>query len=410
MARDAVADKSDGTKDPKQAKVRLVIFSFGLLEQGGGFEGYVIETAKVLADMPDLFEVTIVTASNKLVERLQRILKFYYFGRHDEASIYRENTDGIRKRLGRANYRHVDSLSELVAVINEHNLLHTKNELIELGILRLIRGRLQPPITIGIHTPVHYPYTATLQDRLHNLLYINEFYGDILRRAAAVKVNTPADVDYLQRRFGLQNMTIVRSAFSTGSARQDRHNGTPLRVLYVGRLNRQKGVGELIRIIEQLRTTPDYQFLFKIAGSGDQAYAAKLRELSLASNNVEYVGHIPSDKVHELYDWADVTVAPSYYETLNRVVAETAAAGKIAVATDIPGPRDLITHGITGYLLPLNVERFVETLVELARMKKSDPELFYAMGMAGRNMLAINYSPEKSLKDTINYFADAAGV
>jgi glycosyltransferase involved in cell wall biosynthesis len=67
--------------------------------------------------------------------------------------------------------------------------------------------------------------------------------------------------------------------------------------------------------------------------------------------SVEYVGRL-SDVV-PLFAEADLLVFPSYYrEGVPRVVMEAAATGLATVAFDVPGVREAVKHGETGYLVP----------------------------------------------------------
>ena len=50
----------------------------------------------------------------------------------------------------------------------------------------------------------------------------------------------------------------------------------------------------------------------------------------------------------------DLFVLPSVWEGLPTVILESMACGISVVATDIPGTRELITHGRTGWLVPPN--------------------------------------------------------
>lgn len=56
--------------------------------------------------------------------------------------------------------------------------------------------------------------------------------------------------------------------------------------------------------------------------------------------------------MHSLYCAADVVVSSSHYETLPTTLIEGQAAGAIPVAFDSGGQRDIIDHGVTGYLAP----------------------------------------------------------
>ena len=60
----------------------------------------------------------------------------------------------------------------------------------------------------------------------------------------------------------------------------------------------------------------------------------------------------PSDDMPSVYARADAVVLPSYREGMPRSLLEAAAMGLPAVATDVPGCREVVTHGVDGLLVP----------------------------------------------------------
>jgi glycosyltransferase involved in cell wall biosynthesis len=390
---------------PPSKTVKLAFFSFGILEQGGGCEDELIDTASKITTFAPNISVTAVTSTPKLTKRLQYLLSAYYFRKPSADSIYREPSDHVRKRLGEASYVQFNTLSELSRIINNSEVIYTKNEILELFILKLIARKIKKPLVVKIATAIHYPYTVSRADKLHNFLYGSQFYKWLLRDAAAIRVNNVDDRNYLKEHFGLTNVFLGHNAFEVQQGRQIQNNDQTLRVLFVGRMTTQKGTDILLQIISLLKQRGNLKsFEFKIAGSGEEEVEQRVKYQSVTHDNIEYLGHVHAKEMRSLYDWSDVTIIPSYYETLNRVAAETAAAGKIAICTDIPGPREIVHDNKTGYLLPLNATAFVNKLEEVLEMKNQNPTSFYAMGNQAQRKILQEFSPTSVYSTLSNLF------
>lgn len=86
-------------------------------------------------------------------------------------------------------------------------------------------------------------------------------------------------------------------------------------------------------------------------------------------------------EVARFYQAMDIFVLPSYHEGMPRSIMEAMASGKPVVATDIPGCREEVVHGETGYLVPVaDSEALSQAIFALLR----DPELARRMGQAGQ--------------------------
>ena len=92
---------------------------------------------------------------------------------------------------------------------------------------------------------------------------------------------------------------------------------------------------------------------------------ATLRQWSTLPG-VRWLG--PSDDMPAVYAQDDLVVLPSYREGMPRSLLEAAAMGLPAVATDVPGCRHIVTHGVNGLLCQV----------------KSAESLRQALGAAGR--------------------------
>ncbi|BAZ94545.1 glycosyltransferase [Thiohalobacter thiocyanaticus] len=138
-------------------------------------------------------------------------------------------------------------------------------------------------------------------------------------------------------------------------------------VVMLGRLLNQKGIPEFERIARRVRKEIP-QARFCLAGEEEPNHpdSVSMDWLSKASD-VEYLGRL-SDVV-PLLEKADLLLFPSYYrEGVPRVVMEAAATGLATVAFDVPGVREAVRNGETGYLVPeRDVEAMTVRVLELLR-------------------------------------------
>lgn len=112
---------------------------------------------------------------------------------------------------------------------------------------------------------------------------------------------------------------------------------------FVGRLNRDKGVDDLLRAFFDLN---DRSKLLLIGYSSeidtlDQSLLTKARE------NHRIIFHDSVSDIERYYAAIDVLMLPSYREGFGNVVIEAAAVGTPAIVSDIPGPTDAIIRGKT---------------------------------------------------------------
>jgi glycosyltransferase involved in cell wall biosynthesis len=125
----------------------------------------------------------------------------------------------------------------------------------------------------------------------------------------------------------------------------------PFRFLLVGRLLWDKGVAEYVaaaRIVRAAHPEVKCQILGPLGVNNRTAVPSAALEGWQAEDLVEYLGE--SDDVRLAIGQADCIVLPSYREGLPRSLLEGAALAKPLIATDVPGCRDVVVDGETGYL------------------------------------------------------------
>ena len=114
-------------------------------------------------------------------------------------------------------------------------------------------------------------------------------------------------------------------------------------VLYVGRLEKAKGIDVLLDAVETLR------WPCILVGRSD-GYIEK--ELAKHPDvDVTLMGVLPKRELSEVFEKSDVFVLPSRSELTSLVVREAQLAGVPVVATNVGGMSEIITNGVSGLLV-----------------------------------------------------------
>ena len=170
----------------------------------------------------------------------------------------------------------------------------------------------------------------------------------------------------------------------------------PPTFLYLGRLKRYKGVEAALRALWWARRTrPD--LTLEIAGQGDDRPRLERVAQSLGLGDaVRFLGFVPEEDKRRLLRQAWAVVFSSPKEGWGITNVEAAACGTPALASDSPGLRESVRHGVTGYLVPHGDWRaLADRMLALA----ADPELVARLGRTARSF-AQGFSWEAAARAT----------
>jgi len=177
--------------------------------------------------------------------------------------------------------------------------------------------------------------------------------------------------------------------------------GTPV-ILLAGRLLWDKGIGVLVEAARILRARISARVV--LVGEPDSGNPATVDTTMLKQWHQEGViewwgwrSDMPS-----VYNQAHVVALPTAYgEGVPTALLEAAACGRPVVASDIPGCRDVIQEGVTGFLVPPNnPQALAEALERLAL----DSQLRSKMGAAGRLSVLENFTHERINAATLEVY------
>jgi glycosyltransferase involved in cell wall biosynthesis len=158
----------------------------------------------------------------------------------------------------------------------------------------------------------------------------------------------------------------------------------------VGRLWHQKRIKDLIWAADLLKVIRDDVHLLIIGEGPLRESLEEFRDACQIQDKVHFLG--PRNDVMRLMPHFSLLWLASDYEGLPNVVMEAMSAGVPVVATDIPGTRDLVVHGETGFLASVGDRA---NLARLAHKLLEDPAMRAKFGAAGRERVATEFSVER---------------
>jgi glycosyltransferase involved in cell wall biosynthesis len=164
--------------------------------------------------------------------------------------------------------------------------------------------------------------------------------------------------------------------------------------ILIGRLLWDKGVAEYVEAARSIKARyphARFQLLGPVGVDNPSAISRTDVEEWTRENVVEYLGE--AHDVRPLIAAADCVVLPSYREGVPRTLMEASAMGRPIVATDVPGCREVVEHGVTGLLC--DVKSASSLASQLERMLTSSPAERAAMAQHGREKVAREFDEKQ---------------
>jgi glycosyltransferase involved in cell wall biosynthesis len=173
------------------------------------------------------------------------------------------------------------------------------------------------------------------------------------------------------------------------------------RIAFVGRLSPVKGIEVLLEAFEGLQGREDMADLeLVVAGSGEPAYAARLRERARAiSPRIRFVGTLDDAGVRDLLSSAMMSVVASLcYDNLPNAILESLAAGTPVAASDLGSMAEVLRGTDAGFLFPPGDPR---ALADGLARALSRPDTLARMSRSAVELARGRYSPESHLADLL---------
>jgi glycosyltransferase involved in cell wall biosynthesis len=195
------------------------------------------------------------------------------------------------------------------------------------------------------------------------------------------------------------NVHLVPNAIERGElVEQERSYNTdrPLRLVYIGRLVRAKGLFEVIDALVQLDRA-GRKFSLSIAGGGsDEAELLAATRKAGLTDRVTFLGSVFNAKKQQLWLASDLFVFPTYAEGLPYSLLEAMAAGCVPITTPVGAIPDVMRDGEHGLFVPPKDAQAVANAVAAI---DDDRERMIRMAGAARRRIADYYTVERLVDD-----------
>ena len=169
-----------------------------------------------------------------------------------------------------------------------------------------------------------------------------------------------------------------------------------IRFLYLGRIMREKGVDELFSAMRRLKSEYGDGVRFDFVGFFEDDYKQAIETME-QEGILHFYGFQENPK--PFYEAAHCVVLPSWHEGMSNVLLEGAATGRALVCSDIPGCREAVTEGKTGFLCTVKDEeslyQSMKAFLELSQEERAE------MGAAGREKMKQEFDRSKVVESAI---------
>lgn len=280
--------------------------------------------------------------------------------------------------------------------------------------------RARPPVVIRLHTPLALVRLMNGEPLGGDCKRTIRLERTAVRRAAAVTapsralVSACTEAGYRARGFAVQVIPhgIDSSVFSP-EPRERSPNGAP-EVLFCGRLETRKGIGDLLRALPDVaRRIPEARFVFVGADTrtapGGRSWREVIEEQARGTgieDRVRVAGFLPREELPSYYRAANVVVAPSPFEAFGLVYLEALACGCPVVGCAAGGFPEIVTDGCEGRIVPPHDSAaLADALVEVLEC----PAEADAMGRRGRTRAEKEFTLERVAVRTAGLYEDVVG-
>ena len=229
---------------------------------------------------------------------------------------------------------------------------------------------------------------------------VSVMYRSALRKAGTVFFENEENAQFFLHKniISAQQMKVLPGA----GINLDEYPYVPMKddgvcsFLFVGRIMKEKGVDEFFAAAKRLKQEYGDSVEFHVVGSFEESYKSIMDELE-QSGVVKYHGY--QSDMKPFYAMAGCVVLPSYHEGMSNVLLEAAASGRPLITSNIPGCREAVKDGISGFLCECkNTDSLLDAMMRVIMLSADERA---QMGCAGRKLMEETFGKEKVVEETI---------
>ena len=155
-----------------------------------------------------------------------------------------------------------------------------------------------------------------------------------------------------------------------------------LKFLFVGRIMRDKGFGELLKAINILHNENPL-ITMDVVGDYEEKEWKTLLQANENAGAIHYHGY--QTDIRPFYSNAHCIVLPSYHEGMANVLLEASATGRPVIATNVPGCQETFNENVTGFgCRPKDTDSLLEAMHKFIALSMTE---HIKMGLSARKKM-----------------------
>lgn len=164
-------------------------------------------------------------------------------------------------------------------------------------------------------------------------------------------------------------------------------------VLFLGRLEKEKGIYDLLRIVPDiLKVVPDAVFF--LGGDGDIEQCRSIVNERDLNEHVRILGWILAEEKEKYFKKSSIFILPSYYEGMPMAVLEAMSYGLATISTNTGGIPQIIDEGINGFCVEAGD---LETITDRLELLLASMPLRKKLGQEGRKKILCKFNAKENI-------------
>jgi len=278
--------------------------------------------------------------------------------------------------------------------MDEYDIIHTHNEHSSAAMAAAYyRMRYSVPMVLTCHGQLTFGDWA--KDRAERI-YSRSIGKILLSRCDRVVVNSEDDHDYILSLKSVDpyRIVVLHNAIDPAFFDQFPRGSAPplsesdVKILYVGRLIKRKGLEWLIKALaEVVKTCPRAEISCTLVGGGEDAlfFRTMVQDLDMG-DCVHFAGSVADQELVSFYQRSNLFILPSLSEVCPTVALEAMYFGIPVISTNIPGIKDHFAD-VAVLVPPRNEHALARAIMDLIE----DPDRAAKLGKDGQNLVRHKY-------------------
>ena len=225
----------------------------------------------------------------------------------------------------------------------------------------VILGGIPAIIASTLNSIGYFIYLAGFEERVISIRYGTGFLSQVVRlvfrflktfilRKAKYMIGVSSELLAENKKYSAKPFIITPNFVDLEAfvpAPEKSEFNKPIRFVYAGRLEHEKGAEVLLDALKILGPRKDYEM--RIAGWG--IFLQNFLKLKKKGFNINYLGKLPHTEIPEVFQDADVLILPSLTEGMPAVVLEAFATGTPVIVTSVGQVPYVVEEGRHGFLI-----------------------------------------------------------